>query len=591
VTGLSGELLDGVIARMTRPDYARFDAQLRSSGYCAHPVRLRGRIDVCDAGGVRRQVWSTHGEPDGLLRKACGNRREAVCGPCAERYRGDAWQIIAAGLRGGKGVPESVIGHPAVFASLTAPSFGVVHAQLLGPDGKPVRCRARRDAPVCPHGIALSCSKTHAPDDPCVGEPLCAECFDYTGAVVWNNLLGELWRRTMIYLPRKLAKLTNMTQERLHALVRVSYVKVSEYQRRGLVHLHPTIRLDRRMPTYRADELRPPDRRFTPDLLEQALCDAVQAVFVQAPEELGGALVRWGSQLDIQQLSGDDDQRRRRASYLAKYTTKSTEQAGGLLHRVGRGDVDNVQVRPHVRGYLRTAHELHDQVTAAIRAYQPAQCVQRATVAPATSRDQNGLVLRVLAAMSTDERVAIRLHDRSEHVGRIVRRIPDGVLLDSATEIALADVRVITTPPAPAAKRDRRDRRLAACAHAFGYRGHCLTKSRAWSTRFKDLREDRERHVHRQILARSSDESQRKLAQLTPEQRITAFEFAGVGHLTTADAYLAAQAAARAREHRQLAREALDDHHNPRREDKCGAPQDHSRAASTNTPWEERCQR
>lgn len=86
-------------------------------------------------------MWSTYGEPDGLLRKACGNRREAVCGPCAERYLGDAWQIIAAGLRGGKGVPESVIGHPAVFASLTAPSFGVVHAQLLGPDGKPLRCR------------------------------------------------------------------------------------------------------------------------------------------------------------------------------------------------------------------------------------------------------------------------------------------------------------------------------------------------------------------------------------------------------------------------------------------------------------------
>jgi hypothetical protein len=560
---LSGELLDGVVARMTRPDYARFEAQLRSSGYCARPVRLRGRIDVCDAGGVRHEVWTTHGEPDQLLRKACGNRREAICAPCAERYRGDAWQIIAAGLRGGKGIAESVIGHPALFASLTAPSFGVVHAQLLGPDGEPLRCRPRRDAPVCPHGVPLSCKEIHAPDDPCVGEPLCPECFDYTGAVIWNNLLGELWRRTMIYLPRKLAALRAMTQKELHERVRVSYVKVSEYQRRGLVHLHPTIRLDRRMPAYRADELRPPDRRFTPDLLEQALRDAVQAVFVQAPEELGGALVRWGEQLDVQQLSPGDDERRRRASYLAKYTTKSTEQAGGLLQRVGRGDVDNVQVRPHVRGYLRTAHELDDKVTAAIRADQPAHCMQRALVAPATSRDQNGLVLRVLAAMSTDERVAIRLHDRSEHVGRIVRRIPDGVLLDMGTEIALADVRVITTPPPPKAKRDRRDRRLAACAHAFGYRGHCLTKSRAWSTRFKDLREDRERHVHEQLLARSSDASQRKLAQLAPEQRITAFEFAGVGHLTTADAYLAAQAAARAREHRELGREALFDHHHP----------------------------
>jgi hypothetical protein len=289
----------------------------------------------------------------------------------------------------------------------------------------------------------------------------------------------------------------------------------------------------------------------------------VQAVFVQAPEELGGGLLRWGGQLDIQQLSGDDDGRRRRASYLAKYTTKSTEQAGGLLHRVGRGDVDNVQVRPHVRGYLRTSYELHDKVTAAIRANQPPECMRRPAPAPATSQDPTGVVLRVLAAMSTEERVAIRLHDGTEQAGRIVRRTPDGLVLDSGAELALVDVRVITAAPPLKAKRDPRDRRLAACAHAFGYRGHCLTKSRAWSTRFKDLREDRERHVHEQLLTRSSDASQRKLAQLAPEQRITAFEFAGVGHLTTADAYLAAQAAARAREHRELAREALFDHHHP----------------------------
>jgi hypothetical protein len=129
-------------------------------------------------------------------------------------------------------------------------------------------------------------------------------------------------------------------------------------------------------------------------------------------------------------------------------------------------------------------------------------------------------------------------------------------------------------------KRDRRDRRLAACAHAFGYRGHCLTKSRAWSTTFGSLRGDRERHVHEQLLARSSDASQRELAQLTRDGRITAFEFVGVGHLTTADAFLAAQAAGRAREHRELAREALYEHHSPRRQDFGQARQDESTAAA-----------
>ena len=134
MTALAPELLQGLLERAARPDFGRFEAQLRSSGYCARPVRLRGQIETCDAGG-RRRVWSTDDEPDGVLRKACGNRREAVCPSCAERYRQDAYHLIAAGLRGGKGVPDSAADHPAVFATLTAPGFGVVHARALGPMG------------------------------------------------------------------------------------------------------------------------------------------------------------------------------------------------------------------------------------------------------------------------------------------------------------------------------------------------------------------------------------------------------------------------------------------------------------------------
>src|SRR5919107_2480220 len=262
-TVLEGALLAGVVERMTRADYPAFEAQLRSSGYCSRPVRLQGRVEVCDGHGRRRQAWTTDGEPDGILRKACGNRREAVCGPCAERYRGDAWHLIAAGLRGGKGVPDTVAGHPAVFATLTAPSFGIVHAHVLSKDGQPLRCHPRRNRPVCRHGVTFSCSRVHGPGDPCLGEPLCPDCFDYKGAVVWNNLLGELWRRSTIYLPRKLAKRAGITHKRLHELVRVSYVKVAEYHQRGLVHIHTLIRLDRRMPAYRAGDVRPPDSRFT----------------------------------------------------------------------------------------------------------------------------------------------------------------------------------------------------------------------------------------------------------------------------------------------------------------------------------------
>jgi hypothetical protein len=396
--------------------------------------------------------------------------------------------------------------------------------------------------------------------------------------VIWNNLLGELWRRSTIYLPRKLAKLTGITQKRLRQQVRVSYVKVAEYQHRGLVHLHAVIRLDRRMPDYRADETRPPDKRFTSELLEHALRATVKDVKVEIPDELGAGTIRWGKQLDVQQLPADGEERGQRASYLAKYTTKSTEQAGGLLHPVDRTEVDHAQVSDHNRRYLTTAFELHDRVSAAIAADPPpAPPPPPPRAAPASSRHPNDLILRVLHAMSTDERILIRLHDRTEHVGQITRRTRDGLVLDTGDEIRLARVCAITTAPLQPPPRDKRDRRLAACAHTFGYRGHCLTKSRHYSTNLGTLRQERADHVRQQLLANGT-QRQRDLAQAAPERRVSRFEFVGVGHLTTADAHLAAQAAARAREHRQLAREAFYDHHNRRKEHEWPVRQDQIRA-------------
>jgi hypothetical protein len=101
---IDAELLEEIVLLAGSPGFERWRAQVRSTGYCARPVRLRGH--VCDHNGVR--VWSTASEPDGVLRKACGNRREAVCPSCAERYRQDAYQLIASGVRGGKGVPDTV---------------------------------------------------------------------------------------------------------------------------------------------------------------------------------------------------------------------------------------------------------------------------------------------------------------------------------------------------------------------------------------------------------------------------------------------------------------------------------------------------
>lgn len=513
-----------------------------------------------------------------MLRKACGNRREAVCPSCAERYRQDAYHLISAGLRGGKGVPASVTTHPFVFATLTAPSFGHVHTRPHGQDGRPQRCRPRRDAPVCEHGVRLSCGRVHDENDPCLGQPLCVECFDHEGAVLWNNTLGELWRRTTVYLPRHLAAVLGITQKRLRELARISYVKVAEYQARGLVHLHVAIRIDRAMPAYRRDEIRPPDPRFTPPLLEDAVNGAVDAV--SAPiaadlaDQLGEQRVRWGQERDIRPIN-DPAQI---AGYLAKYSTKSTEQAGGLLHRIDPGHVETVNVSEHVRRYLRAAFKLHHAAEPATTARHArersehqaqARGQARQRPAPATRRDGAAtLAWRALHAHAHTEQIRVRLMNGSEHTGRIERigkadERADGealaITFDTGQTIHLAEIDLIAALPAPqpSERVDRQDPRLAANAHKLGHRGHCLTKSRRWSTTFTAVRMAREEHVHEQLRARQDvPGSQRRLAELGPEERISRLEFVGVGHLTTADAYLAAQAAQRAREHRRLALEA-----------------------------------
>jgi hypothetical protein len=270
------------------------------------------------------------------------------------------------------------------------------------------------------------------------------------------------------------------------------------------------------------------------------------------------------------------------AGYLAKYSTKSTEQAGGLLHPIDSDSVDTAPVSEHIRGYLRAAFILHAVAQRASdnrrgterNQYRREHGRQGTSAAITTRRDgPASLAWRARQGQGREETVRVRLRDGTEHTGRIERiattpRRPEAneetLLLTMAggQDVHLAEIEVIAPlpPPEPKLGPDRNDPRLAANAHNLGYRGHCLTKSRRWSTTFKALREAREQHVREQLLkGRNGPVSQHRLAELEPDERISRFEFAGVGHLTTADAYLAAQAAAQAREHRRLAREEAEE--------------------------------
>jgi hypothetical protein len=338
------------------------------------PIRLRGQIAAIDlATGELRPLYDTAtDEPGGVLHVPCGNRRETACPRCSTVYKRDARQLVRAGLTGGKGVPETITSHPCVFATFTAPSFGPVHARRLR--GRTVLpCRPRRDHKVrrCPHGRDISCPARHGERDPRLGRALCPDCYDYTAAVLFNACAGVLWRRFTTYLPRYLARLTGLTQQRLRALVRVRYVKVAEYQARGVVHFHAVIRLDR-APDVGGEHLYdPPDPHFTTDLLCDAITKAAAAVAITIGPDIHPnwptLTLRFGAQLDTKpiargdRLPGTGSRLSVQAvgNYIAKYATKALD-APGLPQQPLQSSQDIAALRcnHHYRQMITTAWQL-----------------------------------------------------------------------------------------------------------------------------------------------------------------------------------------------------------------------------------------
>ena len=320
----------------------------RNPGGCLQPVLLRGRVDHLDgATGELLHRYTTVYEPGGVLPVACKTRRASQCPPCADIYRADIYQVIRTGLSGGKGIPETVASHPSVFTTLTAPSFGPVHVRREK-DGRALRCRPRRRGEFCPHGIRLSCPDIHARDDPLLGEPLCPDCYDYTGAVLFNACAPELWRRFTITLRRSLARLAGLTNKALAAQARVSFAKVAEYQRRGVVHFHAIIRLDGS-----AGPATTPPAWASLALLTAAIDQAVRLVHLETPAAPGvpTRTLAWGRQADTRPITTTGKLTDARvAAYVAKYATKAAECTGTLDRRLNAADdLADLPVRDHAR--------------------------------------------------------------------------------------------------------------------------------------------------------------------------------------------------------------------------------------------------
>ena len=199
--------------------------------------------------------------------------------------------------------------------------------------------------------MRLSCNEKHAREDDRLGEPLCPECYDYAGSVLFNAHAPELWRRFIITLRRTLARQAGLTGKAFAAQVRLSYAKVAEYQRRGVVHFHAIVRLDGP-----AGPAAAPPAWATLAVLTDAIGRAARAVQVRTPAapRVPARTLTWGGQLDIRPITsagGLTDTTV--AGYVAKYATKAAECTGTLDRRVTPADrLDELPVRDHARRHI-----------------------------------------------------------------------------------------------------------------------------------------------------------------------------------------------------------------------------------------------
>ncbi|MFF0174788.1 replication initiator [Micromonospora profundi] len=543
--------------RATQPDYFGWLEHVRAAAGCTRPIRLAGSLLTVDSSTGRvLDQRHTDAMPDAAIYTACGNRRSRVCPSCAQTYQRDAFHLLRAGLVGGKGVPDSVASHPAVFATFTAPSFGTVHARVVKRhtcrnrrrcDCRAEPCHARRDAGLCEHGRPAVCWARHETGDAMLGQPLCLDCYDHDHQVVWNIFSGELWHRTKQAAERWLAKLarrrgvprvevvTASGNIRKVPPVRLSPGKVAELQARGAVHFHAIARLDG-VDGQNPDAIVPPPAGFGVDELVDALRHAARHVTFHTPahpDRPEGWPITWGEQVDLEPITTDGTGEVTDgmvAGYLAKYATKSTEATGHTSTRL-TADTIGDYADPDGDHTARL-------IDACWRLGRPTGTPVPLSERPRDPRPRPGFVDRW------------ECPDCGTHT-----RYPACPVCIAARQAAL------DTQPASRPQATNPYARLRRWAHMLGYGGHFLTKARRYSVTFQLLRDTRvafRRHEHE----RQADEQPAALRAVdhlddTTPLIVGTLTFAGVGWHTTGDALLANTAAAMARARHATGREEL----------------------------------
>ena len=359
-------------ARAQDPDYPEWLNHIKGAAACKHPIRLVGDIHVKNRAGDDMGTISTDTMPDGAIYTPCGNRRASVCPSCAETYRKDTYHLIKAGLEGDRWGLPPLNQHIAIFLTATAPSFGLVHHRVVKKHAADCRkkdgctCRAAVCHPfgkTCAHGLPKQCTARHRAGDSQLGQPLCLDCYDHAAQVVWNHEAPELWRRTIQEFDRDLKRLG----KRHGVELRRRYLKVFEFQVRGVIHYHALIRLDGYHPDC-PTAIVPADRVITRQMFAAVLEDAFRSTsYTCAPHPANGGngwQIRWGQQgLDLKHINapGGEVNLTKVSGYIAKYTTKSTEVTGQTFRRFDDLSVD-VYADPdtHLGRLIRACWDLGD---------------------------------------------------------------------------------------------------------------------------------------------------------------------------------------------------------------------------------------
>jgi hypothetical protein len=333
-------------ARLLKADYRQWRSQVEQTRGCSLPIHLAGGSQIRDRDGAVLL------ERTGTVLAPCGNRREAVCPACSDRYRADAFHLLRAGLAGDdtKNIPDTLAHRPRVFLTLTAPSFGPVHTRTLTRRGHVIPCR---------------CADRHRPDDPRVGTAMDPDTYDYQGAVLWQAHAGALWARFTTTLRRTLAAQLGVRAAEFRDHARLSYAKVAEYQRRGLVHFHAVLRIDG--PHGPTD---PPPVGLDLPAFRAAITAAARATSLTAVRPDGTSLaLGWGVQLDLREVTPSarrqvEDEHGEitdiaLAGYIAKYATKTTGASDGADRPIrDRTHIEHLAIPDHHRRMITTAWDL-----------------------------------------------------------------------------------------------------------------------------------------------------------------------------------------------------------------------------------------